>query len=111
MLDFSKPIQLYWSQTKRQLPFQDWVCEWESHVHAKPPREGIFLIKSRHFLDARQTAKKVLRDRLVLCRAFTFKIRPPTSLEQSQLTLAPTGAVLEVDNFADRSSADSTSKT
>jgi hypothetical protein len=98
-------------------PRRVWVCEWQSAINALV-QSGTFLVEAGHFLDAKQTAKKVLRDDLVHSLKFTFTIRLVSLLERAQLKITPAIVVLEKKNaassakkFAETVSVDSTSKT
>jgi hypothetical protein len=121
MFNFSQPIQLYRSQIESRIPSRFWVCEWQSATNGSV-QNGTFLVEAGHFLDAKQTAKKVLRDDLIHSLKFTFTIRLPSLLERAQLKITPPIAILENKNpapacapggekFAEPNSADSKSKT
>jgi len=116
-----RPIQLYRSQIESRIPTRIWVCEWQSE-QSSTGSGGTFLVEAGHYLDAKQTAKKVLRDDLIHSLKFTFTIRLASLLERGQLKITPPIAVLEKknpapasapgdDKFAENNSADSTSKT
>jgi hypothetical protein len=121
MFNFSQPIHLYRSQIESRIPSRFWVCEWQSALGATF-QGGIFLVEAGHYLDARQTAKKVLRDDLVHSLKFTFTIRLASLLERAQIKIESPIVVLEKKNpspasapddekFAETNSADSKNKT
>lgn len=88
MLDLSAPIYLYTANERGRKERQVWLCEWKSFVHAKAPQAGAFLVHASHVLAASHAAKKILRDELVRCRQFTFKVRLPDPKETAQLKAA-----------------------
>jgi hypothetical protein len=96
MFDLSQPLQLYRSHRMSPKRLQLFVCEWESIGIASVPG-GVFLVEAGHRLDARQTAKKSLRDGIVRSARFTFTIRPAIADEIEQVKHAPAGAVLEIE--------------
>ncbi len=90
------PIALYQSQTVKTHNIQTWICEWKSVGIASVPG-GFFLVKAGHFLDAKHTAKKVLRDGIVKSSRFEFEVRMADAAEIKQLDAAPDGMILKME--------------
>lgn len=122
MFNLGKPLYLYEGVQPWRRDRRIWVCQWRSFVHAKPEQRGVFLVQASHVLETKQTAKKVLRDELVLCLAFNFQVRLATADKLAWIGRAPAGAIIRVstwgaivvrskDIFAGDALACSTSKT
>jgi len=118
MSESSEPLEICRSEMQSRYPRQTWICEWEGIIS---PRRGVFLVEAGHHLDAKQTAKKYLRDKVLHSLDFTFKVRVPSLLERAQLKFTPqllcsgSGKVKAghpaSKGFAGSSSAGSTNKT
>jgi hypothetical protein len=121
MLNLSEPVHLYRSQRESRQARRFWICEWGA-TGVEPMARGVFVVEAGHYLDAKQTAKKALRDDLARACDFTYAVRLASLLERAQLKFAPARSVLETKmpvgtpapcarKFAGESPADSTSKT
>jgi len=123
MFDLSKPLHICPSPARRIYSRRFWVCEWDQPARVfRPATKGLFLVEAQHAIDARQTAKKFLRDELLKTLDFNFTIREPGLLERAQLKLqskllfaqsAPAGAGSAATNkfVGPGSTTGSTSKT
>jgi len=122
MFDLSKPLHICRSPARRNYSRGFWVCEWDQPARVfRPATKGLFLVEAQHAIDARQAAKKFLRDELLKSLDFNFTIREPGFLERAQLKFqpkllftqgAPAGAGSAATNkFVDLGSTRSTSKT
>lgn len=120
MFNSSNPIRFYRGRNS-QKQFQLWVCQWRANFPAI--ERDKFFLEAGHILEAKQIAKKIVRDEILCSKEFTFKVRQPTVMEE-KLRLTP-GGVEEIyatkiscapspdndNNFAETFSADSTNKT
>jgi hypothetical protein len=102
MCNPSKTIAIYRSQRSSAELF---ICEWQSvgaGVH-----NGLFFVEAGHLLDAKQTAKRALRDDLAKDCEFSFTIRAPILLERPLALIATPRELPPARQFADSKSAPS----
>ena len=92
MLDLSKIVRLARQPPSGRRPRQIVLCEWESLGQAGP-RRGSFLVECTCMVEARQAAKRFLRDGLLHSSEFTFKIRPLNLVERIRLKFAPPATI------------------
>jgi hypothetical protein len=88
MLPLFKSPQLLPGLTDENPGGKLWVCEWTVTTDAAPLR-GVYLVHGKHPIEARQIARKAVRDGVARGREFKVEVREPTLLDRMQLKFSP----------------------